>query len=139
MITHDFSKEENMVRALAVLVPALILNFIWPDGFIAGVIKIIFAWMITFLFLQRLSLKNSWIFTAILSLFLTFCYATYDTILNLAQTNITSLHNFFVNILMNAAIYTVLSFFLTLPAWLLFWGLDFYLCRHIHRRRSKGV
>ena len=126
-----------MIRALAVMVPALILNFIWLDSFAAGVVGIIFSWMVTFLFLQRMSLKNSWIFTAILSFFLAFCYAFYDSILSMSQTKILSLHYFFANILMNAAIYTMLSFFLTLPAWLLFWGLDFYLCRHLNRHSSK--
>lgn len=127
-MVHNFSIKQNFIRALGVILPSLALCAIWMDSILSSIIAILFALLLSFLFLLRFSWKNSWLFTAIIMFLITFFYSAYDSLLTLPAGNHQLLF-YAQQIFIRSGIFTVISFALALPAWLLFWGIDHQLCR----------
>ena len=125
-------EKHNMVRATAVIIPALLVYAIWMDSFFSVLVAGVFAWGLNYLTLRRFQLPRRRFYTAIMMLVITVCYALYDVILSMPNGP----HNlwFYIQqVVLHTSAFTLMSFLLAIPAWLLFWGIDHYLCQYLQK------
>ena len=127
-------EKQKMLRATAVIIPALMVYAIWMDGFFSVLAATAFAWGLNYLTLRRFQVPNRRLYTALLMLALTVCYALYDVLLSM-PTGPHNLWFYIKQIVLHTSAFTLMSFLLAIPAWLLFWGIDHYLCEYL---KGKG-
>lgn len=133
----NFKHKYKMIRAGAVILPALLLCAIWMDSWYSVVLAVVFAWLACYAFLLKFCLRNCWIYTLIMTFIITFFYSIYDSLLSVAGQSYSFLF-LLDQIFVRSGLFTVMSFALAIPAWLLFWGIDHYLCRYLNLRCNKA-
>lgn len=131
-----FKDKLKMTRACAVILPALLLCAIWMDSWYSVLLAVAFAWLACYTFLLKFCLRHCWLYTLVMTFIITFFYSAYDSLLSLSGQSY-SLVFYLDQIFVRSGLFTMMSFGLALPAWLLFWGIDHYLCRFLNIQCQK--
>ena len=126
--------KQNLVRALAVIIPAIMLGSFYVKAAIPLLIAVVFSWVVAWLFAQYVEINNEALYSAILIIVLCYCFAFYRAFLALLIQGVHILPNLY-KVFIASGVYSLLSFGVLLPAWLIFFGLDHLLVKLIRGRK----
>ena len=133
-----FNYKQNAVRALAVLLPAIMLGSFYVKAALPLLIAVLFSLVVAWLFAQYVEVQNQALYSAILILVLCYCFASYRAFLALLIQGVAVLPNLY-KVFIASGVYALLSFGVLLPAWLIFFGLDHFFIKLIRTNKVPFV
>ncbi len=125
---------QNMIRALAVIIPAIMLGSFYVKAAIPLLIAVVFSWVVAWLFAQYVDIQNEALYSAVLIVVLCYCFASYRAFLALLIQGVHILPNLY-KVFIASGVYALLSFGVLLPAWLIFFGLDHFVVKLIRTKK----
>ncbi len=134
---QKLNAKKNTVRALAIVIPAIILGTFYLQGqIIPTVLSVLFAWILAWLFAQYIEMDNRPLYSAIVIVVFSYCLSIERTSLAQLQFGQPLLGNLY-HIFTASSFFVVMTVGLLIPSWLIFFGLDHFLCKAIKSRLIK--
>ncbi len=129
-----FSAKQNMVRALAIVIPAIMFSSFYMKTLTPFLLSLVFAWALAWVFARYVKLQDHAVYSAVLVLVLDYCYASYKAFMALVVQGLPVLANLH-KVFLASGVFALLSFGVLLPAWLIFFGLDQWIIKAIKTKK----
>lgn len=126
--------KQNLVRALAVIIPAVMLASFYMKTPLPLIIALLFSWVLAWVFAQYVEIHNDALYSAVLIVVLCYCFASYRSFMALLVQGVPLLPNLY-KVFIASGVYALLSFGVLLPAWLIFFGLDHFAVKAIRNKQ----
>lgn len=132
-----FSLKQNFVRASAIIIPSILFGsfFLHQEPHAYLILGTVISYFIAFVILHYGKLQNRWGYTLIATLIACYAHAILRTLLELARQG-QPISEHFYSLFVASGVLTVVGMGLTLPAWLIFVGLDYFACRMLTRKSN---